>query len=65
MPKTKVKKTAAQAHPVTVRVLPVVNCAECTAPLPYEPGPGHAAAVLTTHYNDKHLDLATPPAATG
>lgn len=63
--KTKLKNqaTAHPVAPVTVTVLPVVNCAECSHPLPHQPGPGNAEAALTAHYNDKHLDLATAPAS--
>lgn len=46
------------ASPVTVRQLPVVTCAVCEHPLPYEPGPGKAQAVLTDHYNREHLTEA-------
>lgn len=43
------------AGPVTRRQLPIVTCAVCEHPLPYEPGPGNAQKVLTEHYNDAHL----------
>lgn len=42
-------------QPVTVRQLPIVHCAQCQHPLPYEPGPGSAQEVLTEHYNREHL----------
>lgn len=64
MVNTKAKKTA--AHPVSIRVLPVVRCALCPASLPHERQPGAAQAVLTEHYNARHLDEITAArAATG
>lgn len=65
MTKLKDQQTAPPAQPVTRRQLPLVNCAQCDHPLPYEPGKGNAQRVLTEHYNKEHLDLATALAPTG
>lgn len=62
MSKLQQKQTRHPAAPVHTRQLPVVNCATCDHPLPHEPGPGNAEAVLTEHYNRQHLtELAAPP----
>jgi len=50
----KPKKTRQPAQPVSTSQLPVVRCERCQKPMPHQPEPGAAAAVLTAHYNREH-----------
>jgi hypothetical protein len=52
-------RTSAPAAPVTTTRLPAVRCHMCPACLPIPPS-STASAVLTAHWNDRHLPPEAP-----